>query len=193
MKWRKKDVELTERKKSPLVLAVAQFFLVMILFQYMLRFFFLVMPMEEPTLRQLIVCTFSMIVSLGMGVLTINAMLGLPSARPKAWRKVMRSAIIMLLVNVFYDVVSKMGYTIGMTVLSTLVVAIIVFAVVIIMCLPHVRAFYTPPMYQMPPLRNWLNFLLWEPLIGAESYKFTYGERPTDSHDLEDGLKTSRP
>jgi len=40
-----------------------------------------------------------------------------------------------------------------------------------------VRRYYTPPFYEVPPLKRWVMYAVATPLIGAESYRLTYDDK----------------
>ena len=180
----------TAGKKSPLILVVAELLLAVILMRYMSTFVFIVSFPEAPSLKVLVSYAFSLILAVGMSTLTVNALLGIPSAKPRAWRKVMRSSVSLLAATLLIDLLSYFGYQSGGLQLSIPATIILSTSVFVVMCLPKVRMFYTPPMCECPPLKNWLMYATYIPLIGADTYKFAYGDETDGIHDIEEGFKT---
>lgn len=45
-------------------------------------------------------------------------------------------------------------------------------------------------MCECPPLKNWLMYATYIPLIGADTYKFAYGDETDGIHDIDEGFKT---
>ena len=44
----------------------------------------------------------------------------------------------------------------------------------IIMFLPSVRRYYTPPLHRTPPMIDWLKYTLVTPLFAVENYELAY-------------------
>ncbi len=177
-------------KKVPFVLIVAKFLLFLVVLRYVFSYVLLLASPIEPTPRLILVNGFSAVFSVGMAILAIDSMMGISSGRPKSWRKVMRSSISLFLVNAIFDVLNYYHITSSSQLFNTYFVGLIILVIFLIMCLPSVRSFYSPPMYPMPPLKDWMKFITFVPLIGAESYSFSYEDPSSGNvHDLDEGLK----
>ena len=53
--------------------------------------------------------------------------------------------------------------------------------VVVIMMLPQVRRFYTPPMMQVPPIKVWVRYIFNIPMDVADSFRFKYADEKEES------------
>ena len=116
----------------------------------------------------------SILLSLMLTILTVNSILGIPSARPQSWRVVIRASIILFITNFLYGCMEDLGLISTGIVFRIEYVGIIVLLVDIIMFLPSVRKYYTPPLSEMPPIKKWIMYLVNIPLVDAESYRFVY-------------------
>ena len=165
-------------KKAPLVLMFAYFLLSIIMIRYFFSLVFIVAP-DGFSWKNMIVNFFVVGYTIVMTILTVDAMLGLASARIGSWRRAVRSSVILVITNVLYELIEYFGFTVRSLVFSNLFVFGIMVIMLIIMFLPHVRRYYTPPMCEVPPIRKWIAFAIASPLVGAESYEFTYdGDAP---------------
>lgn len=182
---RNEEDERIKSRSPPKVLVASQLLLFMILFRYSINFLFISYPANVSLIG--VITNFVNIAYISiMSILAVEALLGLTSAKPQSWRKVVRSSLILSLTAVFMEVLKMFGlYTssfnfglelsVGMTVL-----------VLLIMFLPHVRRFYIPPFVEVPPLKNWILFIFATPIVTAESYRFTYGEDQKADVKLEE-------
>lgn len=163
-------------RKTPKILFIGEFLLAIVLFRYLLNFTSMVSPIEGSWLK-VAVNLISIVLSLTLTILTVNSILGIPSARPQSWRVVVRASVILFITNFIYGFLEDMGLISTGIVFRIEYVGIIVVLVDIIMFLPSVRKYYTPPLSDMPPLKKWFMYLFNIPLIDAESYKFIYKDQ----------------
>ncbi|AMK13311.1 hypothetical protein AUP07_0254 [methanogenic archaeon mixed culture ISO4-G1] len=166
-------------RKTPKILLIGEFLLAVVLFRYLLNFTSMVSPIEGSWLK-VAVNLISIVLSLMLTILTVNSILGIPSARPQSWRVVVRASVILFITNFIYGFLEDMGLISTGIVFRIEYVGIIVVLVDIIMFLPSVRKYYTPPLSEIPPLKKWFMYLFNIPLIDAESYKFIYDGQAKD-------------
>ena len=108
-----------------------------------------------------------------MIVLTIDSIIGITSNRPKAWRKVERSCIITMMAMS----IGSMGYNENLA--SSLVVVepvyMVALAIPFVMMFRHnVREYYTPPMTEVRPVKDWLLFILTGSIYPPNTYELKY-------------------
>ncbi|MBR4686121.1 hypothetical protein PED39_03205 [Methanomassiliicoccales archaeon LGM-RCC1] len=163
------------RKKMPRVLIVGELMLTLVLFRYLINFTSIVSPVES-TVWRMIINFVSILFMLGMSVLVVRAILGVPSARPQSWRSVVRSSILLFISNWLLSVLDLQGIIYSGFIMSPELVAVPIIIAEIIMFLPSVRKFYTPPFTDTPPLKSWLLYLINIPMINAESYRLVCSE-----------------
>jgi len=167
-------------KRMPLILLVGEFMLAFVLLRYLLNFTSMVSPTEGEWI-QVWANLQSIIVSLLMAVLTVSSIIGIPSAKPQSWRKVVRSSVLLFLINGLYEYLENHNILISGFVFDIRLIAILMVIVVLIMFLPQVRKYYTPPMMDMPPLKVWALYLLNVPMDMADSFKFKYADNEKET------------
>lgn len=169
-------------KKMPRALIVGELLLAFVLLRYLMNFTSMVSPTEGEWI-QVWANLQSIIVSLLMAVLTVSSIVGIPSAKPQAWRKVVRSAILLNIINWFYIYLENNAILISGVIFDARFVAILMIVVVVIMMLPQVRRFYTPPMIQVPPIRVWVRYIFNIPMDVADSFRFKYADEKEESEN----------
>ena len=174
-----------QAKKAPIILFVAQILLVMILARYGMNFCFISFP-DDTTALRMAINTFFIIFNVVMAMLAANAMLGLTSAKLQSWRKVVRSAIILFLMGIFYEVMDMLGIPPTSMNFSLWFVALLTAATLIIMFLPGVRKFYMPPMMDPPKVGAWIKYIFATPLVASKEYKFSYDDNSIQANDILD-------
>lgn len=170
-------------RKVPKILFVAQILLIAIIIRYGMNFSFISFPDDMTTLR-LMINTFFIIFNVVMAVLAANALLGLTSARLQSWRKVVRSALILFLMGIFYEVMGMIGIPPTSLNFSLWFVALLTAATLLIMLLPSVRKFYMPPMMEPPGVMEWIKYIISKPLVNSKDYKFSYDDSSAQMKDL---------
>ena len=88
-------------RKMPKILIVGELLLSFVLLRYLMNFTSMVSPTEGDWL-QVWVNLQSIVVSLLMAILTVSSIIGIPSAKPQSWRTVVRSAVLLNIINWFY-------------------------------------------------------------------------------------------
>lgn len=174
----KRDENRLRGTKVPMALWVGKFLLFVMLFLYVMNMLAIVYPDNLSTTKliiNLIYVTYTVIAS----VLAADAFMGLTSSKLKAWRKVLRSALMMVLTALFTEALSHFGImtsTIGIGLVGAVILSVLV---AVIMFLPHVRRFYIPSVMDVPPVKEWILFIFAKPIVSAEEYRFTY-DKPAE-------------
>lgn len=171
-------------KKMPFILILAEIILVFFLLRYMYNIDHLIFSDTMPVYK-IVIGLLSLIYTLFVTILTVNAMIGIPSARPTSWRKVIRSSIFLLITAALTNVLDEAGIMAKMEYFPAWLAVILFVIAMSIMFLPSVRRYYTPPMYEVPPLKRWILYAIATPLIGAESYRLAYDDGKNSPSDVE--------
>ena len=167
--WRKEEGPV--RAKVPVALAMGEFFLCLTIIRYMLNFLInMQISVEDAGTMSLRV--FSLMFSLAMILMTVSSVIGIASARPKSWRKVMRTSILLLLVNLCYEALDSMGVELAGAMFDDLFLAIMTAMTIGAMMLPSVRRFYLPPMTEDPPLSKWAGYVFATKLFPEATYRY---------------------
>ncbi|MBO7352277.1 MAG: hypothetical protein J6U12_05130 [Candidatus Methanomethylophilaceae archaeon] len=162
-------------RKMPKILIVGELLLSFVLLRYLMNFTSMVSPTEGDWL-QVWVNLQSIVVSLLMAILTVSSIIGIPSAKPQSWRTVVRSAVLLNIINWFYIYLERREILISGVVFDVRFIALLMVVVVVIMLLPQVRRFYTPPMMEVPPIKAWLRYIFNVPMDVADSFRFRYAD-----------------
>jgi hypothetical protein len=124
------------------------------------------------TFEEWVTCSFMMILIVITSILAINTMIGMPSSQRYSWRSSVRSIIFQILVTVVYYVMDLVYFFINPWVLLLLMSITLV-----IMFLPRVRRYHTPPLREVPPLKEWVKFVFFRPDETVYEYRFVYARR----------------
>ena len=102
-------------------------------------------------------------------VFAVNTMFGLPSSNRYSWRSTMRTTVFLVISNLIYEYSGETYMNI-----SSIEQLLFLSAVsMIIMMLPAIRAYYVPPMHDLPPITWWLKFCLLKPNDRHHRYEFS--------------------
>lgn len=180
--WKDRKKMRTDLRSMPRILIIGELLLAFVLLRYLMNFTSMVSPTEGDWI-QVWANLQSIIVSLVMAVLTVYSIVGIPSAKPQSWRSVVRSAILLNIINWLYIFLERRDLLISGVVFDARLVALLMVVVVAIMLLPTVRKFYTPPMMDTPPMRVWVRYIFNIPMDVADSFKFKYLEEKNESEE----------
>ena len=170
--WRNKGHDKT---KVPVPLIVGEIFLSVVIVRYMLSFTYTLYTIAEGV-EEVAYRAVSLAFPVVMILLVVNSVIGIASAKPTSWRKVMRTTIILLVVNWLRE---SFGIT-GVMFDDTFLIVITVLTMAVMM-LPSVRRFYLPPMTENPPLTRWIGYIFLMPLFKEADYEFVRGgKEPRD-------------
>jgi hypothetical protein len=154
------------KTKVPAPVIMGEILLTLVIIRYILNFcFYLHIITDEAD--EIASRAFAMVFSIVMLLLIVSSVIGIASAKPSSWRKVMRTSIILLVINKARDIIGMTGVTIDDTVLI-----IITALTMIMMMLPSVRRFYLPPMTENPPLTRWIGYIFVMPLFKEADFEF---------------------
>jgi len=182
----KEDEELRKGlRKMPPILLVGELLLAIVLLRYLLNFTSMVSPTEGEWI-QVWANLQSIVVYLIMSMMTVSSIIGVPSAKPQSWRKVVRSAIILFFMNGLYEYLENRNILLSGVVFDIRLMAILMVVVVVIMMLPQVRKFYTPPLMETPGIKVWIRYLFNIPMDMADSFKFKYADDEKKGIDAEE-------
>ena len=176
------------RGEEPLILRFAELFLMFIISIYIAKICLLAFGMYLGYgLHRTSLLMF--VVDIAMMFLTTDSLLAITSRRPKAWKKVTRASILLIVFNLA-SWLGIMGSTAAsLVVFNPAVVTPPSLAVLIMMYLPSVRRYYTPIMEEERPLWAWFRYSWFWPLYTADRYRVVYD----DERQGVDGAVEGRP
>lgn len=116
----------------------------------------------------------SFVVDTALMFMTVDSLLTLSSADPRSWKKAVRAAVLLVVVNLLY----RMGISAtaaGIVSFNPVLVAAV--SVIVLACLfdRRVRGHFVPPGLDLPPLRSWVAYAAFWPLFPSEHYRMAFG------------------
>lgn len=115
----------------------------------------------------------SFIVDTALMFMTVDSLLTLSSADPRSWKKAVRAAVLLVVVNLLY----RLGISATVAgIVSFNPVLIIVVSAVVLVCLfdRRVRGHFVPPGLEEPPMKSWILFAAFWPLFPSEHYRMAF-------------------
>ncbi len=155
-----------DKTKVPIPLIIGEIFLSVVIVRYMFSFTYTLYTIAEG-IEEVAFRAFSLVFPVIMILLVVNSVIGIASAKPTSWRKVMRTSIILLIVNRVRGILGISGVMFDDTFLI-----LITALTMAVMMLPSVRRFYLPPMTENPPLTRWIGYIFLMPLFKEADYEF---------------------
>jgi len=141
--------------------------------------------MDKDTFDSMVKGLYILLSTIVSTLLCIRSMLTLPSAKKRAWNTTVRTLIIQMAIILFDE---SQGIWRAKLIESEIPVAIVCFVCIIIMMLPSIREFYTPPRVNLPKLKYWIIGLVHDKLdIRKNKYRFTY-DVPATLCDTQDDV-----
>jgi hypothetical protein len=141
--------------------------------------------MDKDTFDSMVKGLYILLSTIVSTLLCIRSMLTLPSAKKRAWNTTVRTLIIQMAIILFDE---SQGIWRAKLIESEIPVAIVCFVCIIIMMLPSIREFYTPPRVNLPKLKYWIIGLVHDKLdIRKNKYRFTY-DVPATQCDTQDDV-----
>lgn len=163
-----------DKWNRPLSLIVAEMFLLFIVGIYFTKICIVAMGLYVGHYKGMgIISLTTYIFEIAMMFIAMDAMLGISSRKPKAWRKVVRSSILLFLISAIAWYGEFTGSA-SLVTLNPLLIAPFVVIVLLIMFMPKVRRYYVPPMMENRPMMAWVKFILFTPLYTSESYRIMH-------------------
>lgn len=156
--------------ERPRLLVVAEVALTFVIVVYLTKICMLVAGMHSG-LGRVSTSVFMLVFETLMMYLAFDSLIGISSNRPRSWRKTMRSGIAMIVMMALSNIVSRVSVGSSLVVFRTEFVLLIMVPTILIMMTKGVREYYTPPMTENRPLRDWIGYIGIGPLYGAERFE----------------------
>ena len=163
------------RARIPWLLVIGEILLGLAIYRYAVSFIIGTISDWDEVVGS-VMTLLGLLFNLAMILLNVDSVIGIASAKPSSWRKAMRSSVILASISILYDILEWLGIDSGFIAFQNEFILPPVVATILIMMLPSVRRFYTPPLAEMPPLRSWVAYIFFWPLMPSGSYRFVYGE-----------------
>ncbi len=173
---------------KPIAITFAELFLVLILIMYFLKIVFLGMAMsleEEPGIAVFSHNLWVFLVEGGLLFLGINALLGMSSHRPSGWKKAVRSSVFMFLASLL-AIIFKDGFSAASQItLKPEISLVIMVIIIILMATRKVREYYTPPLEETRPIKDWVYLAASKKIYPDGEYEIVYPE-DVDAEDSQE-------
>lgn len=169
---------LVDRAVCPMALRFAELFMMVIIGIYVAKLLVLGMGFSSGYgFREAALISFVMDVALMF--MTVDSLLTLSTADSRSWKKAVRAAVLLVVVNLLYHA----GFSATAAgVISFNPIMIIIVSAMVICCLflRQVREHFVPPGLEMPPLRSWVAFAAFWPLFPSEHYRMAFDRAEKD-------------
>ncbi len=174
--------KLWKRSGKPLAIVVAEAFLILTVILYFVRIVVLSMAafIEDPEeTRVLNLTMLTYIFEIAMIFVTINALLGMSSHRPSGWKTVARSSALLAIMT-FIGLVTGHYLSVASLVFRVPEVFPLVAIILILWFTRSVREYYTPPLENTPPLKQWVMFAIGYRMYPKGEYRIIRQEEMED-------------
>lgn len=159
----------------PVVLKVAQTFLVLICALYLTKMAVLVMGLHEGYGDPLVsMATF--VIDIVMLFVTADSLLSVSSRKPKAWKKVARAGMLLVIFNLIAWFGTDAMTASSLVSFNPMIVTPLAVIVILIMYWRPIRRYYTPLSEEVLPIGKWFLFSLFSPLYTSAEYRITYDD-----------------
>lgn len=159
----------------PVVLKVAETFLVLICCLYMTKMAVLVMGLHEGY-GGAFYSMVTFVVDIVMLFITVDSLLSVSSRKPKAWKKVVRAGMLLVIFNLIAWFGTDSAAASSLVSFNPLIVTPLAVIVILIMYWKPIRRYYTPLMEEQLPIGRWFMFSLFSPLYTSEEYRISYDD-----------------
>lgn len=104
--------------------------------------------------------------------LTIRTMLKLSSAQRMSWQLANRTMIIQSIFVLLNEFVFG-SWARNALLQSELPLILVYLGCMVILFLPHIRRYYTPPLVKPPPVREWIPYIIYD-FTAREKYRYAF-------------------
>ena len=185
--------EVFQRGTRPFVLKLAETFLVLICGIYLTKLAVLAMGMHAGYGDGFLsILTF--VVDVAMLFITADSLLSVSSRRPKAWKKAVRAAMLLVVFNLIAWFGTGSMTAASLVTMNPLIVTPLALFVMAVMFWSPIRRYYMPMMEEELSLWSWFKFAWFSPLYTSESYRIMYDddrERSGLLRESRDGIRTA--
>ncbi len=165
---------LFRKGATPMALKAAELFLVVIVGIYIAKVCILAMGIYEGIGGRYMPFV-TLVIEVAMLFVTLDSLLVVSSRRPKAWKKVVRAAILLTIFNLYYWTGLSESLA-AYVVFNPLLITPVALLVLVIMFTRTVRDYYVPLMEDERPLWDWVKYAFVSPLYTAERYHIMYDD-----------------
>lgn len=153
----------------PPVLYVVEIILTYVLIRNMNLFYYLEIMGWGPNWPQYTALLTIVVITT---ILTVRAMIGIPSSDRYSWRTTVRTLIVLIPLTVIYYV-----FNFGYFFIDPWLLLTIMSVSIGIMFMPSVRRYHIPPLRKVPPLKEWVKFIFIRPEETEYKYRFVYEKK----------------
>ena len=171
----------------PLVLKVAETFLVLIVCLYLTKLALLAMGMHEGYGNG-IVSMATYVIDVAMLFITVDSLLSVSSRKPKAWKKVVRAGMLLVIFNIISWFSTSSLTASSLAAMNPVIVTPLAVAIILIMYWGPIRRYYTPLMEDELSVWSWFKFSLFSPLYTSSEYRVMYDDERDRSALPSEGL-----
>lgn len=147
--------------RMPFLLYLVEFILAYVLAANLYKFGNLTIGFNLSTAENMVKSLYLLLSTVISSELTIRTMVCLSSALKRSWQLASRTMLIQLLFISINECLLGSWSRIPLLE-SELFFAILCVTSLIILFLPHVRKYYTPPKVEVPPVKDWIPYIIYD-------------------------------
>jgi len=165
----------------PKLLILAELFLIVMCISYIYKITGLFMDIAYGPKNPSLLNIFLLEMDLIFLVLTVLAALSVSSRRSESWKKIVRTCFTFTFATILSASLTKSDSYAHAFDFNPYLTGIVLAIVVLIMLFSKdIKAFYTPPMTEIPRLRDWIIFIVYGKLFDTD-YHIRFRNEPSDS------------
>ena len=178
-----REVSFRERANSavhrggrPVVLKIAEFFLMLIVGMYLAKIVVLAVGLYDVIgMHRTSLLTY--VVEIFMLYLTVDSLFVVSSRNPRAWKKVSRASMLLIIFNLIYWFGSSSMTTASYVVVNPLIITPMALFIMVVMYWAPIRRYYMPVMEDERTIWQWFKFSWFSPLYTSKGYRVMYDDR----------------
>jgi len=167
------DGEVSKNGKMPVILYLVELMLAYNLSTNILAYSSLAVSFNLSTPELAARCIYILISNMISAELSIRSMINMSSAQKKTWKLVCRTMLIQIAFIMVDEFVLQ--FSVSRTIVPTeLPIAALCLVCLLIMFLPKVRKYYTPPLMEVPDVKSWALYIFTQKSEKKYRYVFEY-------------------
>lgn len=177
-----RNVSLRDRANSavhrggrPIVLRIAEAFLMVIVAIYFAKVVMLAVGMYEGVGMPR-TSLFMFMVEIVMLYVTADSLIAVSSRHPRAWKKVTRASVLLIVFNLIYWFGASSSTVVSYIAFSPVLVTPAALFIMLVMYWEPIRRYYMPVMEDEKSVWEWFKYSWVWPLYTAEEYRVMYDD-----------------
>lgn len=173
---REKAAGLMVQAVRPLALRIAELFMIVVVAIYVAKTIALSAGMyADIGFREVSLASY--VLDLALMFISIDTVVTMSSRNPDAWKKTIRAAVLLVVVNILYFIGLPASTASSVIAFDPVAVLPISAFIIILMMMPMVREYYVPVGMDVPKVPTWIAFAAFWPLFPKGAYRMSFDNR----------------